>query len=74
MILNINIALAYTTCFEANILNVQLKWTGHVIHTNESDMPWKMFYGEMEQGTHAKGHLRNRNILQPFELGPVATD
>lgn len=56
MILNINITLdrAYTTCIESKILKVQLKWTGHVIHTNESNMPWKMFYGEMEQGIHAK--------------------
>ena len=33
----------------------QLRWTGHVTR-----MPMKVFYGELQEGTHSKGSQKKR--------------
>ena len=50
----------HITGIEAFLLSAQLRWTGHVIHMEDTWLPKQVFYSQLEQGTRSQGGQRKR--------------
>ena len=45
---------------ETTLMASQFRWTGHIIHMNDSRLPKAVFYGELVKGKRLSGGQRLR--------------
>ena len=57
---------ANMSSIEATLMASQLRWTGHIIHMNDSRLPKAVFYGELAKGKclHGGQRLRYKDVVK----------
>ena len=61
---------------EATLTASQLRWTGHIIRTNDSRLPKAVFYGELAKGKRLRGgqRLRYKDVVKRLEATHITVD